>query len=394
MNHSKTVDFVPVMNHNHSVYVTTVFVLLIFGFFIATLLKTPDEKSETENRVLQQMPEISAESIFSGEFEEDYETYLSDQFIGRNKWITLKTGFERATLRQEADDVYFAKDDYLIEKHTGTFTSDTAKASISYLSQFTGRLSETMDAAHLTVMVVPNAVDILRDYLPAFADPYDEEDYLDQVRSALPEGVFFDTSSVLTAMKDEGKQVYYRTDHHWTTDAAFAVYSAWAKTKGIAEPSIDDYTVTDVTDSFEGTVASKLGITGRSDTIRRYDELEAVDYYLTYNQSDDVRASVYQESYLDQKDKYAYFYGGNFGLIEAKMPENATGRKLLIIKDSYAHCFTPFTYADFDQVDMLDPRYYNSSISKLMEEKQYTDVLFLFNASGFAEETSLARLLT
>ena len=151
--------------------------------------------------------------------------------------------------------------------------------------------------------------------------------------------------------------------------------------------------MTSVTDQFEGTIASKLGIKGRADSIERYDPVVPFDYYLIYNQSDDIRNSIYRDSYLDTKDKYAYFYGGNFGLIEAKMPDAQTGRRLLIIKDSYAHCFAPFTYGYFDEVDMLDPRYYNASVSELIAGKDYTDVLFLFNAAGFAEETAIARLL-
>ena len=74
------------------------------------------------------------------------------------------------------------------------------------------------------------------------------------------------------------------------------------------------------------------------------------------------------------------------------MPQGNTGRRLLIIKDSYAHCFAPFTCGLFDEVDLVDPRYYNASIKDLIASKSYTDVLFLFNASGFAEETGLARL--
>ena len=75
------------------------------------------------------------------------------------------------------------------------------------------------------------------------------------------------------------------------------------------------------------------------------------------------------------------------------MPDSMTGRRLLIIKDSYAHCFAPFTCGYFDEVDLLDPRYYNASISELIASKSYTDVLFLFNAAGFAGETAIARLM-
>ncbi len=387
------------MNKHQSVYVNTIFLLLIFGFTAATIIRPQKERSETENRTLQQRPALTWDSLLAGEFADDYEEYLSDQFILRDNWITLKTAAERATLKQETNDVYFAKDGYLIEKHTGVFTSETAARNVQQLSDFMQMMSGKYDADHLSCIVVPNAVDVLRDKLPPFADPYDEEIYLQKIRESMPEGVWVDSSSVLTDQHaKEGtdpdySQLYYRTDHHWKTGSAFLVFSKWLKQKNIASASPDQYTVTKVTDSFEGTIASRLGIRGRADSIERYDPAEPYDYYLIYNQSDDIRNSVYRDSYLDTKDKYAYFYGGNYGLVEAKMPDADTGRRLLIIKDSYAHCFTPFTYRYFDEVDMVDPRYYNDSISQLMESKDYTDVLFLFNAAGFAGETAIARLL-
>ena len=387
------------MNKHQSVYVNTIFLLLIFGFTAATIIRPQKERSETENRTLQQRPALTWDSLLAGEFANDYEEYLSDQFILRDNWITLKTAAERATLKQETNDVYFAKDGYLIEKHTGVFTSETAARNVQQLSDFMQMMSGKYDADHLSCIVVPNAVDVLRDKLPPFADPYDEEIYLQKIRESMPEGVWVDSSSVLTdqhAKEDtdpDYSQLYYRTDHHWKTGSAFLVFSKWLEQKNIASASPDQYTVTKVTDSFEGTIASRLGIRGRADSIERYDPAEPYDYYLIYNQSDDIRNSVYRDSYLDTKDKYAYFYGGNYGLVEAKMPDADTGRRLLIIKDSYAHCFTPFTYRYFDEVDMVDPRYYNDSISQLMESKDYTDVLFLFNAAGFAGETAIARLL-
>lgn len=380
------------MNYRQSVNIAAVFLLLIFGFAIATVLKPSNERSETENRLLEQKPDLTWNALISGKFSEDYEAYLSDQFVVRDGWISLKTAFERAALRQEAEDVYFARDNYLIEKHTGVFTAETAERNIQTLAAFFTNLSKSMDPAHLTAMVVPNAVDILRDKLPPFADPYDEEIYLQKIAGALPEGVWFDSSSVLR--QHSGEELYYRTDHHWKTLSAYYTFEAWAGEKGLAGDSAFSFRPVTVTDSFEGTIASRLGIVGRADSIERFDPEIPFDYYLIYNQSDDIRNTVYQDSFLERKDKYAYFYGGNFGLIQAKMPEHETGRKLLVIKDSYAHCFVPFTYALFDQVDMLDTRYYNASISALIGQENYTDILFLFNAAGFAEETSLARLMS
>jgi len=370
------------------------FCLLIFGLTAANILRPQTGKSETENRTLMQRPALTWSSLISGEFAGDYEEYLSDQFVLRDRWIALKTGFERLTGRTEIHDVYFADDDYLIESHDGVFTDAQATGNITTLSAFFEKLTGEMgySAEHLTAMVVPNAVDILRDKLPAFADPYDEEDYLAQIADALPEGVYYDAALVLRAHTDD--QLYYRTDHHWTTQAAFCVFSDWIGAKGYGTVDPDLYTTKTVTRSFQGTVASQLGISGRADTIERIDFLRDDPYVLTYNRSDDVRHTVYQEQCLDTKDKYAYFYGGNYGLIQEKSSAVHSYRSLLVIKDSYAHCFVPFTYDYFDRVDMVDPRYYNASLAELIEENGYTDVLFLFNASGFAEETSIARLLS
>ncbi|HCI73544.1 MAG TPA: hypothetical protein DHV42_03270 [Lachnospiraceae bacterium] len=383
------------MRKHHSVYLNTVFLLLIFGFTAANILRPQRERSETENRTLTKRPALTWDSLISGTFAKEYESYLSDQFILRDDWITLKTGLERAALKQETNDVYFAADGYLIEAHTGAFTGDTAQQNLVRLGSFFQTLAQTYTPEHLTCMIVPNAVDILRDHLPAFADPYDQEAYLAKVKDVLPDGVWFDASAVLRqAHETDGqKQLYYRTDHHWTTEAAFDVFASWLAAKGIGSTNSDQFAISKVTDSFEGTIASKLGISGRADSIQRWDPLAAYDYYLIYNQSDDLRNTMYQKSFLDTKDKYAYFYGGNYGLIETKMPQAQTGRRLLLIKDSYAHCFAPFTCGYFDEVDLLDPRYYNASIQDLMASKSYTDILLLFNAAGFAEETAIARLL-
>ena len=98
------------------------FLVLIFGMALASIFAPKKEFSDRENRSLAQMPQLSLEAYFSGEFAKDYESYITDQFVGRDRWIGLKTGAERAMLKQESNDIYFAADGYLIEKHTGSFT--------------------------------------------------------------------------------------------------------------------------------------------------------------------------------------------------------------------------------------------------------------------------------
>lgn len=376
------------MNKRQSWNIITLFCILIFGFTIATMIKPDTEYSESENRTLAKMPELTAESVLSGEFEADYETYLTDQFVARDAWIGLKTDVERAMFKRESKDIYFADDGYLIEKHTGAFTTDTAALNVRVLGEF-ARMYQEQFQDHMTVMVVPNAVDILKDKLPPFASPYDEEAYLTQIEQVLPEGVWFDTSDILRAHSDE--EIYYRTDHHWETLAAFYVYQQWAKQQGFAVPQASDYEIETVTEAFEGTVQSKLGIDAQKDSIEIYKQKEDIFYTVQKGDGGEIGYSVYDRTALETKSKYDIFFGGNHALVRIGT-RAGKGRRLLVIKDSYAHCFVPFLLEEFDAIDMLDIRYYNQKVSELIAQGDYTDLLFLYNASGFAEDTSISRL--
>lgn len=378
------------MSRRQSWNIITLFCIMIFGFTAATLLKPQSEYSETENRTLQTRPGVRWETLISGEFEEDYENYLTDQFVARDAWIGMKTAVERALLKKESKDIYFAEDDYLIEKHTGTFTADTAETNIQVLGQFARLYQEQFGAEHMTFMVVPNAVDILQDKLPDYASLYDEEQYLARVAAELPEGMWFDASEVLRAHSDE--EIYYRTDHHWKTLAAFYVYQEWAKRQGYQVPSAEDYEIQTVTDSFEGTIQSKLGIHTKADTIEVYQPKEDIFYAIRKNDSPEKEYKICVNSALDTKSKYDVFFGGNYAKVEITTRAD-TGRRVLVIKDSYAHCFVPFMLKEFDAITMLDIRYYNQKLSELIAEGNYTDILFLYNAAGFAEDTSISRLM-
>lgn len=125
-----------------------VFGILIFGFTVATIIKPSDDFSETENRSLAQMPKLEVKKILDGTFESDYESYLTDQFILRDAWIGLKTDVERLALKKESKDIYFADDDYLIEKHTGSFTTTQAERNIQSLAQFFEKYQDTFPKGH------------------------------------------------------------------------------------------------------------------------------------------------------------------------------------------------------------------------------------------------------
>ena len=154
-----------------------------------------------------------------------------------------------------------------------------------------------------------------------------------------------------------------------------------------------DYSVHVLTNSFEGTLASKSGKHTAVDAITAYEPLGTdVSYYVVYDSTQEKAGSVYVDSALDSKDKYTVFFGGNHSLVTIKTTAN-NGRVLLIFKDSYANCFVPFLIPYYQQIVMVDPRYYYDNVEQLMTQRGVTDVLFLYNFSTFSADTALADTL-
>ena len=65
------------------------------------------------------------------------------------------------------------------------------------------------------------------------------------------------------------------------------------------------------------------------------------------------------------------------------------GRRLLVLKDSYANCFLPFLAPYYREIVVVDPRYYYDDLAMLVETEEITDVLYLYNANTFFQDTSL-----
>ena len=197
-------------------------VLFILG--IADLCNSDRIYSETENRVLASRPTFSWESLLSGEYGDDYEEYMSDQFVGRDKWVGIKTRADILFQKKEINGVYLGADRYLIgvndpEKYTEQM-EDSRIASLK-------KLVNRWDAK---VMLVPTADNILTDKLPAFAPHYDEMRLLAKVKESVGEEHYIDVYSAL--QEHAGEPIYYRTDHHWTSLGAYYGFLAWADSMG------------------------------------------------------------------------------------------------------------------------------------------------------------------
>lgn len=363
--------------------------VLLYGLSIAGIV-TPEKKySDNENRALATMPEFSWNNFVKGTFGSEYETYITDQFVGRDTWISATSYLDFALGRREINGVYFCSDDYLVETHKNSeIDKEQAMVNAERLAEFLNQYKDALGEDRVKAMLIPTAGEILSEKLPPFAGTFDQTEYLKEFENRAGTSAI-NLLDTLSSKKDE--YLYYRTDHHWTALGAYYAYEQWAKEMGFTPWKLEEFQTEVVSDDFLGTLYSKVNVVTKPDEITLYYPKEATTYSLEYDlqtKSD----TLYAMSHLETKDKYAVYLDGNHGIVKMGT-ENKNGRKLLLIKDSYAHCFTPFAINHYEETVMIDFRYYRGSVSELIETEGITDVLVLYNIPNFVADKNTSSFL-
>lgn len=365
------------------------FLVLMFAVTVINLFAPKRDFSENENRYLQDLPSLRLDNILSGKFSYDFETYVSDRFVGRDGWITLKTLSELALLKKDNGRVYFGKDGTLFDA-TESVDLETLDKNTLLIVDFINMLREKNLELEASVLLIPTASEINGDKLPPFAPVPDQNSAISRVAELTGDSaVVYNAVKLLKSSKD--KELYYRTDHHWTSDAAYLVYTGWARKIGLKPLSLEDFSIKSISDSFYGTLFSKANlITLQPDTVKVYSFNDAlpVSVDLGDNSTTD---SLYFDEYLNKKDKYSYFLGGNRPIMEIKT-STKNGRVLLLLQDSYAHCFVPFLTKHYETICVIDLRYLSINLREYAENAGVTDLLVLYNLPGFAGEKSISKL--
>ena len=360
-----------------------IFLLLcLLAFALVNSLARDREYSPAENRKLAQLPKFSLSALTDGSYFAAWEDYLADQFVGRDTWITLNLQASRLLGAKEAGGVYLCADDYLMEPPAAP-DEEALKRNLDAINAFAAR----HENLQLCMSVVPNAACVMAEKLPANAPVRDQRQDIQDIAARVQGVSFLNVTDALTQHADEA--IYYRTDHHWTSLGAYYAFSDMAAGLGIEQPS-EEYDVFPVTDSFEGTLASKSGCHAVTDVIELYVPKTDIEYCVTVD--GERTATMYDREKLEEKDQYAVFLGGNDARVDITTTAE-TGRTLLIFKDSYANCFLQFLLPYYDRIILLDARYYYGDADSVISREGVTDVLFLYNANTFLTDRVLADVL-
>lgn len=366
-----------------AVILAVVFCLLTAGLGLYGFFSPDREFSEGENRVLSEKPILTREGLLNGSYMKEVETYLSDQFPLRDSAISLKTFADRIMGKKEENGVYIGKDGFLFDSQT-EYESENNTKKLKAIDEFCNKHKSTKQLFVLS----PNSTYIYKELLPYKVQLSDQNKQINKIFSFLKSEslIKLNATDILLKAKQDGTQLFYKTDHHWTTRAAYSVFVGVLK-KWKTEPI--KYSFYPITGDFEGTLSGKAGISGIKDIIEIcIPENSEGTYTVNYESKQIKNASLFDRSKLSQKNKYEVFIGGNFDkVVIDTVIQNE--KSLLIIKDSYANCMIPMFTPYFSKIVIVDPRYLTDSIDAIMEETDFTHILFLYNLNTFLGDTSI-----
>ena len=353
---------------------------VLFCGFLAGLLvwhiALPDRaRSETENRTLAQRPSLSRETLLNGSFTADMETYFADQFPLRDDWTGLKARCELLLGKREFNGVYLCGDTLIAKvEEPEAAQVEQNLAAVKKFAELTG--------GQVLLGLIPTAAEVWRDKLPAGAPSLDQPVLLQRAaeETGLP------TVDMLGALSEHAAEpIYYRTDHHWTSLGAYYGYTALMDAMGLEAEPLDQSGKTTVSDSFYGTLFSRSGVRWVApDQIDRYISGDGVEV-TSYPEGSPVEGSLYVDRFLQEKDQYSSFLGGNQPLCVIRT-EHTDAPRVLVIRDSYTDSLAPFLTQNFSEIHLFDPRMNLTSVKGYVEENQIDSVVVLYSIANFTAE--------
>lgn len=364
-----------------------VFLIFIFGMAVWFLFYPKSDYSSSEKRYLQQFPEVTVDKVLDGTFGTEFESYFADQFPARSFWVGLNAYYSLDTGNNGANGVYNCGNGYLINKPVST--DNKLEKNVNTIVKFKNAIN-----VPVTVMFAPSTGYVADDVLPDVHDKYNDDTYFEQISSTLStNGIsFVDLRKTFKDAYAEGNQLYYKTDHHWTTLGAYTAYEKLCEQLNITPAPKEKFDIKTY-GGFYGTTYSTSGFWfTQPDSIQIWDNPENTEQNIKVKISEGTDTkeygSMYFYNHLEEDDKYPVFIDGNHALTEITN-SNAKGGTILLVKDSFSHSLAPFLAENYSKIILVDMRYYKMSVSQIVEQEKPEQVVFLYGIDNIATDTDL-----
>lgn len=365
------------------VLLSALFCLILGGTLLLFLLLPKEDFSQNEKRVLSAAPDLSWRSLRSGDFADQAEEYAADHLPGRDLLVGLNAAYDLVSGRQVTKEVYLGRDGRLLEAPVSC-DMETLKRNMETVKAFAQGAERPVD-----LLLIPSAGCVLPEELPALADPYPDRELIAAACGLAGEDLqVVDLLPAFDSCADR-PALYYRTDHHWTSRGAWLAAGEYLAAKG--RPSLPETAYTkSVTPDFRGSTYSRAALWGLPG-----EELELWDsggsFTVENAESGESHEGLFYTQHLAEGDKYQVFLDGNHSLVRLRDLTGEGKGRLLLVRDSFASCLACFLADAYEEIVLVDLRYYKSPVSELLEEG-FDDILIAYSVGNFMTDSNIVRL--
>ena len=342
--------------------------VLLLGLSVWCWMKSPDEYSESERRVLASRPVLTADSFWSGEYAENFEDYAMDQFPVRDGFRGLKAAAELGIFRKMDHNGLYLCDGYVskLEYPMQEKMLDHAADRFAYLYDTYMADSDV----HLYFSIVPD-----KNYFLASSGGYpaiDYEELIEYMRRKMEYMQYVDITASLSL--DD----YYRTDTHWRQENLLD--TAWILAKAMGTDLQEKYETVTLEQPFYGVYSGQLALPLKPDRIQYLTSPVLEGCTVTsYDTGKPVQKTVCDMEAAMGKDPYEMFLSGSDALLVVENPAATSGRELIVFRDSFASSLVPLLIEGYSKVTLVDIRYVSGSMVGNFVSFDGQDVLFLYS---------------
>ncbi len=171
--------------------------------------------------------------------------------------------------------------------------------------------------------------------------------------------------------------IYFNSDHHWTGLGAYYAYTAFAKAINETPLSLDSCSENKI-DGFTGSFTRVTEQPLSEDTVHYWEFPYSVNMTMTSKstgQTDDYDSVYYSGASAGDNTYGVFIYGDNpLSVIKS---DRETGKKIAVIKESYGNAFVSYLSYNYDEVHVIDFRYWEGNLPQYCSDNGIDDVLFL-----------------
>lgn len=350
---------------------TSLVFLLVLGLFSVGHLLTPDKDvSVSERRPLDNFPAFSVKALMNGDFGDDLESYLLDQFPLRDGLRSLKAVWHF--------DVYGQSDNngiYLAGDHVCKLDSTIKDAEVEAFIKNTNTVYETyLQGMNVHFALIPD-----KNYFAAKPNGHPAPDYneLEQLlQNGLQSGIRYHG---MTPFAELTLDDYYRTDLHWKQECLQSVVNRLGQLMQFTPTDLSACTQT-VYSPFYGSYYGQSALNVTPDTLTALSD-SVIDGCIVTSPEYSGTKPVYDAADFEEMDGYNLYLGGPLGLVTVENPNGSTGKELIIFRDSFASSLAPLLMNGYDKVTLVDLRYLASINVGRFVEFTDQDVLFLYSTT-------------